>query len=58
MRRRRKDDRRKLLAEDARRLAGFAQAVIDEAERLDVPVSPILYFTVAVWRSWSRSLSN
>jgi hypothetical protein len=47
-------DRRQLLADDLRRLAGLAEAAVGEARLLEVEVLDDVLPCVAAWRSWSR----
>jgi hypothetical protein len=49
-------DRRELLADDLRRLAGLAEAAVGEADLLGVEVPDDVLPCVAAWRSWSRQV--
>lgn len=57
-RRRRQSDRRARLASDAARLTGFGESVLADADRLGVPVPPIVRWTVTVWRAWADLLGE
>jgi len=52
------EDERRELADDVRRTAGYMQAVVDRARRLDVPVSEALVVCVDAWRGWFRTLDR
>ena len=49
-------DRRELLADDLRRLAGLAEAAVGEANLLGVEIPDDVLPCVAAWRSWSRQI--
>jgi hypothetical protein len=49
-------DRRELLADDLRRLAGLAEAAVGEAHLLGLPVPDDVLPCVVAWRSWSRQV--
>jgi hypothetical protein len=49
-------DRRELLADDLRRLAGLAEAAVGEANLLGVEVPDDVLPCVAAWRTWSRQV--
>jgi hypothetical protein len=51
-------DRRELLADDVRRLAGLAEAAVGEAELLDLPVPDDVLPCVAAWRHWAQQLRD
>jgi hypothetical protein len=51
-----KPDRRELLADDVRRLAGMAEAAVGEAASLKLEVPEDVARCVAVWRSWARQI--
>jgi hypothetical protein len=51
-----KPDRREVLADDVRRLAGLAEAAIGEAASLQVEVPEDVARCVAAWRSWARQI--
>jgi hypothetical protein len=49
-------DRRELLADDLRRLAGLAEAAVGEAHLLSVDVPEDVARCVAAWRHWGSQL--
>jgi hypothetical protein len=51
------DDRRRL-ADDVRRTAGYMEAVVTRARRLDVAVPEAIAVCVDTWRGWYRSLDR
>jgi hypothetical protein len=51
-------DRQQQLADDLRRLAGLAEAVVGEAHLLGVDVPEDVARCVAAWRSWQRQLEE
>jgi hypothetical protein len=51
-------DRRELLADDLRRLAGLAEAAVGEAQLLGVEIPEGVARCVAAWRSWQRQLEE
>ena len=51
-----KPDRRQLLADDLRRLAGLAEAAVGEATLLGLEIPNDVLPCVAAWRSWSRQV--
>jgi hypothetical protein len=55
--RRHDDDERVQLAEDVRRLAGFADAAVDKATGLGVEVPESVAACPLVWRHWARRLA-
>jgi hypothetical protein len=56
--RRRRSDPRARLADDVRRLAGYAESVVAHADRLDVEVPEELADCVVMWWRWSRDLKR
>jgi hypothetical protein len=52
------DDERVQLAEDARRVAGFADAVVQKAERLGAEVPEGVSACTVVWRHWGARLQE
>jgi len=56
--RRHHDDERVQLAEDARRVAGFADALVDKAARLGAEVPDGVDACTTVWRAWSARLGE
>ena len=54
--RRHDDGERVQLAEDARRVAGFADALVDKAARLGAEVPEGVSACTTVWRHWSARL--
>jgi hypothetical protein len=54
--RRRREDRGARLADDVRRAAGFMAFVLQDAERLKVPIPELAYGCVSAWRRWTRHL--
>jgi hypothetical protein len=56
--RRRHDDERVQLAEDARRVAGYADALVDKAARLGAEVPEGVSACTVVWRHWSARLQE
>ena len=56
--RRHDDDERVQLAEDVRRLAGFADAAVDKAARLGAEVPEGVAACPVVWRHWARRLAE
>ena len=57
-RRRRRDDERAQLADDVRRLAGFADAAVDKATRLGAEVPEGVAACTVVWRHWAARLAE
>jgi hypothetical protein len=55
---RRHDDERVQLAEDARRVAGFADALLDKATRLGAEAPEGVEACVTVWRHWAGRLAE
>jgi hypothetical protein len=55
---RRHDDERVQLAEDARRVAGFADALLDKATRLGAEVPEGVAACPVVWRHWAGRLAQ
>jgi hypothetical protein len=53
-----KEDPRARLADDIRRAAGYMEAIVAQAERLDMPVPQAIHTCVAVWRGWFRALDR
>lgn len=51
-------DRRNVLADDVRRLAGLAEAAVGEAASLDLEVPEDVARCVACWRHWSWQLGD
>jgi hypothetical protein len=51
-------DRRELLADDLRRLAGLAEAAVEEAHLLGVEVPEDVARCVAAWRHWGSRLEE
>jgi hypothetical protein len=49
-------DRREVLADDVRRLAGLAEAAVGEADSLKLEIPEDVARCVAAWRSWARSI--
>jgi hypothetical protein len=56
--RRHDDGERVQLAEDARRVAGFADALVDKAARLGAEVPEGVAACTVVWRYWSARLQE
>jgi hypothetical protein len=52
----RRDERRQLLVDDVRRLAGLADFAIGEARLLDAPVPEDVARCAVTWRSWYSTL--
>jgi hypothetical protein len=51
------DDRRRLLVDDIRRLAGLAESVVTAAERLGEEAPEDVTRCVGVWRTWGRRIA-
>ena len=51
------DDRRRLLVDDIRRLAGLAESIVTAAKRLGEEPPEDVTRCVAVWRTWQRRLA-
>jgi hypothetical protein len=51
-------DRREVLADDLRRLAGLAEAAVGEAQLLGVEIPEDVARCVSAWRSWQRQLEE
>ena len=51
------NDRRRL-ADDVRRTAGYMEAVVTHARRLNVPAPPAVSACVDLWRGWGRSIDR
>jgi hypothetical protein len=51
-------DRREVLADDLRRLAGLAEAAVGEANLLGMEVPEDAARCVAAWRFWQRQLEQ
>jgi hypothetical protein len=51
-------DRREVLADDVRRLAGLAESCVGEAALLHLPVPEDVARCIAAWRSWQRQLEQ
>ena len=49
-------DRREVLADDLRRLAGLAEAAVDQAQKLGLDVPDDAAECVSTWRRWGRRL--
>jgi hypothetical protein len=56
--RRHDDGERVQLAEDARRVAGFADALVDKATRLGAEVPEGVAACTMVWRHWAGRLAQ
>jgi hypothetical protein len=56
--RRRDDGKRVQLAEDARRVAGFADALVDKAARLGAEVPEGVSACTTGWRHWAGRLQE
>jgi hypothetical protein len=56
--RRHDDDERVQLADDVRRLAGFADAAVEKATRLGAEVPEGVAACPVVWRSWAGRLAE
>lgn len=54
----RRDDPRSRLAQDAQRVAGFTEAIVNEATRLGLPVPELAVGCVNAWRRWARYLER
>ena len=52
------DEQRVQLADDVRRLAGFADAAVDKATRLGVEVPEGVAACPVVWRHWAGRLAD
>jgi hypothetical protein len=52
------DGERVQLAEDARRVAGFADALVDKAARLGAEVPEGVAACTTVWRHWAGRLAE
>jgi hypothetical protein len=50
------DERRRLLADDVRRLAGLADFAIGEARLLDAPIPEGVSECVITWRRWYSAI--
>jgi hypothetical protein len=57
-RRRRDNDRRAELADDVRRLAGFADAAVDKAARLGAEAPDSVAACMTAWRHWAGRLAQ
>jgi hypothetical protein len=57
-RRRHADERRARLADDVRRLAGFADAAAEQASRLGAEVPEGVAACALVWHHWARRLAE
>ena len=57
-RRGREDEQRAQLADDVRRLAGFADAAVDKATQLGAEVPEGVAACTTVWRHWSARLAE
>jgi hypothetical protein len=53
-----KQDRRRRLADDARRTTGLMAAVIADAERVHAEVPDGVAASVTVWRAWAGRLDE
>ena len=51
-------DRRQVLADDVRRLAGLAEAAVGEANLIGVEVPADVARCVACWRHWSWAITG
>jgi hypothetical protein len=51
-------DAERRLADDVRRTAGYMEAVVDRARRLDLPAPPAVSICVDTWRGWVRSMDR
>jgi hypothetical protein len=51
------DERRRLLADDVRRLAGLADFAVGEADYLGAEVPEDVALCVAAWRHWAGKLA-
>ncbi len=56
--RRRRADRRDLLREEVRRCAGWMAIIVEDAERLDLPVPGPARGCVRTWRTWGEHLAG
>jgi hypothetical protein len=56
--RRRHDEQRTQLADDVRRLAGFADAAVQQATRLGAEVPEGVAACPVVWRHWAARLAE
>jgi hypothetical protein len=51
-------DAERRLADDVRRTAGYMEAVVNAARRLDVTVPEAIAVCVDTWRGWVRSIDR
>jgi hypothetical protein len=51
-------DAERRLADDVRRTAGYMEAVVNAARRLDVTVPEAIAVCVDTWRGWVRSMDR
>lgn len=56
--RRRRKDRRAELADDVRRVAGYAEATVVTARRLKAELPEGVAECTAVWRAWAARLAG
>lgn len=49
-------DRREVLADDLRRLAGMAEAAVGEADLLGLEIPDDVLPCIGAWRSWNRQV--
>jgi hypothetical protein len=52
------EDRRRQVAEDVRRAAGYMEAIVQQARRLDMAVPGAIVVCVDTWRGWYRALDR
>jgi hypothetical protein len=57
-RRKRRAEARARLVVDVRSVAGYAEALVAEAERLDLPVPPVVLLAVVALRAWAWQLTE
>jgi hypothetical protein len=50
------DERRRLLADDVRRLAGLADFAVGEAALLEAPIPEGVAECVSIWRNWYSAI--
>ena len=54
----REQERRRLLADDVRRLGGFGDFAVQEAKHLDAPVPEEVDQCITTWRMWAGVLAD
>jgi hypothetical protein len=52
------EDRRRRVADDVRRTAGYMQSVVEQARRLDMAMPGAIVICVDTWRGWYRTLDR